>query len=408
MVPSCFKSATIIPVPKKPIITCFNDYRPVALTSIIMKCFERLVKDHISSSLPPTFDPYQFAYRPKRSTVDAISSALHLTLNHLEAKNTHARLLFLDFSSAFNTIIPQHLVSKLAPLGFNTPLRNWLLDFLTHRPQAVRVGNNFSNVITLSTGSPQGCVLSPLLFTLMTHDCRARSTTNHIVKFADNTTVVGLIQDNDELAYREEVSHLVDWCRTNNLVLNLDKTKEVIVDFRKHQPTHTPLLINSKEVEIVTSTKFLGAHVTNTLSWSNHTGALIKKAQQRMHFLRQMRRAHLPPPILTTFYRGTIESILTNSISVWAGACSAADWKSLQRVMRTAEKIIGSPLPPIQATAREHCLTKGQSISRDPSHPHHGLFSLLASGKRFRSLRTRTARFHSSFFPYVIRLLNSQ
>ena len=70
-------------------------------------------------------------------------------------------MLLLDFSSAFNTIIPQHLVSKPAPLGFSTPLCNWLIDFLTNRPQSVRVVNNFCNVISLSTGSPQGRVLSP-------------------------------------------------------------------------------------------------------------------------------------------------------------------------------------------------------------------------------------------------------
>nr|XP_049617694.1 uncharacterized protein LOC125992631 [Syngnathus scovelli]XP_049617695.1 uncharacterized protein LOC125992631 [Syngnathus scovelli] len=143
----------------------------------MMKCFERLLKDHIVSRLPPLFDPFQFADRQNRSTQDAISSVLHLSLAHLEEKNTHVRMLFLDFSSAFNTIIPQHLVGKLEHLGFNTPLRNWLLDFLTNRPQSVRVGQNTSDVITLSTGSPQGCVLSPLLFTL--NDTRLRPQVHH-------------------------------------------------------------------------------------------------------------------------------------------------------------------------------------------------------------------------------------
>ncbi|KAF7645173.1 hypothetical protein LDENG_00208910, partial [Lucifuga dentata] len=67
------------------------------------------------------------------------------------------------FSSAFNTIIPQQLVEKLSTLGFNTQLCNWILDFLTGRPQSVRIGKRTSSTITLSTGSPQGCVLSPLV-----------------------------------------------------------------------------------------------------------------------------------------------------------------------------------------------------------------------------------------------------
>jgi len=76
-VPTCCKQTTIVPIPKKPSITCLNDYRPVALTSIIMKGFERLVRTHICSNLPDTLDPLQFAYRPNTLTV-------HTALSHLE------------------------------------------------------------------------------------------------------------------------------------------------------------------------------------------------------------------------------------------------------------------------------------------------------------------------------------
>lgn len=188
--------------------------------------------------------------------------------------------------------------------------------------------SNTSDTIWLSTGSPQGCVLSPLLFKLMTHDCCARSATNHIIKYADDTTVVGLIQDNMELAYREEVKHQVDWCTGNNLDLNVDKTKEIFVDFRKNQPTHTPLSIGGTAVEIIQCTKFLGVHISSGLTWTKHTSSLVKKAHQRLHFLRRLRRVHLTPPILSTFYRGTVESILTSCISIWYEGCTASDRKA--------------------------------------------------------------------------------
>ncbi|KAK3523086.1 hypothetical protein QTP86_013134 [Hemibagrus guttatus] len=76
----------------------------------------------------------QFAYRPNRSMDDAITTTLHLSLTHLDNKDTYVRMLFIDFSSAFNTIIPQHLTEKLSLLGTNTSLCNWVLDFLTGRP----------------------------------------------------------------------------------------------------------------------------------------------------------------------------------------------------------------------------------------------------------------------------------
>ncbi|KAK1799569.1 hypothetical protein P4O66_000371 [Electrophorus voltai] len=205
VVPTCFKTTTIVPVPKKPTVSCLNDYRPIALTSIIMKCFERLVMRHIKTQLPPSLDPLQFAYRCNRSTDDAISTSLHLALTHLDKKGTYVRMLFIDFNSAFNTIVPQHLIGKLSLLGLNTSLCNWILDFLTGRPQSVRIGSSTSNTTTLSTGALQGSVLSPLLFTLLTHDCAAMHSSNHIIKFADDTTVVGLINKDHESAYREEV-----------------------------------------------------------------------------------------------------------------------------------------------------------------------------------------------------------
>ncbi|MCJ8730373.1 hypothetical protein PDJAM_G00183670 [Pangasius djambal] len=297
-----------------------------------MKCFERLIMRHIKTLLPPSLDPLQFAYRPNHSTDDAITTTLHLALAHLNKKDTYVRMLFIGFSSAFNTIIPQHLIGKLNLLGLNTSLRNWILFFLTGRPQSVRIMNS----TTLSTGAPQGCVLRPLLFTLLTHDCVATHSSNHFIKFADDTTVVGLNSKNDESAYREEVQRLTDWCRANNLSLNVDKTKEMV-----KQNDHSPLNTGSSSMEIIKSTKFLGVHLAEKLTCFLNTSSITKKAQQRLYFLRRLRKSHLPPPILTMFYRGTIVSILSSCIAAWFGICTVSGYhKTLQRIVRTAEKII--------------------------------------------------------------------
>ncbi len=127
MVPSCFKKSIIVPIPKKNKITCLNDWRPVALTPIFSKCFEKLVREYICSVLPASLDPLQFAYRSNRSTDDAIAFNLHTALSHLENKNTYVRMLFVDYSSAFNTIVPATLVAKLQTLGLNRSLwpRSW-------------------------------------------------------------------------------------------------------------------------------------------------------------------------------------------------------------------------------------------------------------------------------------------
>ena len=99
---------------------------------------------------------------------------------------------------------------------------------------------------------------------------------NTVIKFADNTTVVGLI--NDETAYREEVRKLSVWCQDNNLSLNVSKTKELIVDYRKRRAKQDPININGSVVERVKSFKFLVVHITNELSWSKHTKTVVKRA----------------------------------------------------------------------------------------------------------------------------------
>jgi hypothetical protein len=84
-------------------------------------------------------DPLQFAYSSNRSTEDAISIAIHTDVTHWDNRNTYVRMLFIDYSLAFNTIVPSMLNTKLRDLGVNTTFCNWILDFLMGRPQAVRI-----------------------------------------------------------------------------------------------------------------------------------------------------------------------------------------------------------------------------------------------------------------------------
>ena len=100
----------------------------------------------------------------------------------------YVRMLLIDYSSAFNTIVATKLITKLRTLGLNASLCNWILDFLTGRPQVVRVSNNTSASLILNTGASQGCVLSPLLYSLFTHDCVAKHDYNTIIKFADDSS----------------------------------------------------------------------------------------------------------------------------------------------------------------------------------------------------------------------------
>ncbi len=142
-------------------------------------------------------------------------------------------------------------------------------------------------------------------------------------------------------------------------------------------------------------------------SFSLRLSQLWHKEKKNSLFLRKLRRARAPASIMCTFYRGTIESILTSCITVWYGACNASCRKTLQRIVRAAEKIIGVSLPSLQ-DIYSTCLTrKALCIAGDPTHPTHSFFSLLPSGRRLRSLQARTSGLKDSFIHQAVRKLNS-
>ena len=154
-IPSIWKTAKVIPVPKKPNPSELNDYRPVALTSVPFKCLERLVLNELLCHVEPHLDSQQFAYRKDRSVENATLSYIQVISRHLDTNNAYVRSLFIDFSSTFNTIIPHILVQKLIDLGVSVHLCQFILDFLTDRRQYVYVNGQISSVIVINIGSPQ-------------------------------------------------------------------------------------------------------------------------------------------------------------------------------------------------------------------------------------------------------------
>ena len=129
IVPTYFKTSVIIPIHKKAKVSTTNDNRPLALTSVAMNVFEHIMLRYLKSSTAGLLDPHQFAYQTNGSADDAVALGLHYVMKHLEQPSTYARILFLDFSSAFNTIIPVKLFDKLVPLNVCPSICHWTLNF---------------------------------------------------------------------------------------------------------------------------------------------------------------------------------------------------------------------------------------------------------------------------------------
>ena len=406
-VPSLWKQSTVVPVAKVSKPKSLNDFRPVSLTSLVMKQFERLIKAELVCKTESLLDPYQFAYREGRGVQDATATLLNLVLKHLETNKRHARLLFIDFSSAFNTIQPHILVDKLL-VSFNLDpcLVGWILDFLTNRLQQVRVNGSMSSFMSLSTGSPQGCVLSALLFILYTDDCRSHHDNSFIIKYADDSVIVSLL-NNEETGHGQVTADFLSRCTDTFLELNISKTKELLVDFRRGPHPTQITVINGQPVEIVPSYKYLGTIIDSKLNFDENTAMLCKKGQQRLFCLRKLARFHVDRSLMKLFYTAYIHSVISFSLICWFGNLSITNKNSLGRIVKIASKITSIQLEGLELFYKRQVLKKALSIRQESIHPLNPEYQLLPSGSRLRIPRLKNNRYKFSFVPMSINAVNT-
>ncbi|KAI3374638.1 hypothetical protein L3Q82_021015 [Scortum barcoo] len=363
-VPQLWKTSCIVPVPKTPHPKELNSYRPVALTSHLMKTLERLVLAHLRPLVSSFMDPLQFAYQPDIGVDDAVIYLLHTSLTHLEKAGSTVRIMFFDFSSAFNTIQPRLLGDKLQLAGVDHHLTTWILDYLTHRPQFVRVQGFESDRLLCSTGAPQGTVLAPFLFTLYTADFSHNTPSCHLQKFSDDSAVVGLITDGDDREYRGTYSRLC------GLV-----------------PAEQP------PDQRWTTLMPLSRRATADCSCSG-----------------RLRSFGVQGPLLRTFYDSVVASAIFYGIVCWASSITDRDRRRMDRLVRRASSVLGCPLDSVEVVGNGRMMAKLSSLLNNTSHPLQDTLTALGSSFSERLLHPRCVkeRYRRSFLPAAVRLHNKQ
>ena len=320
---------------------------------------------------------------------------------HLDTANSYARVLFIDYSSAFNTIIPSLLIDKLKILSVHPTLIAIIQAFLTNRTQVVSVNGCQSSRSITNTGSPQGCVLSPLLFTLYTDGLRSQHENVHIIKYADDTAVVGLLKHGgDDSAYFSTISSLVSWCNAHNLLLNASKTKEMQVNFSRTKSIVTPVVIKDECIEQVSHFKYLGVHFNNSLKWNKHADSVNTKLRQRLYCFYHYCSFSPTPEQRMSYIKSLLLPLIMYNCELWFLAC---DRKSIAYAQRFFSKH-GINLDDI---VRQRTSLYQSAIIADLTHPLRDLYTVLPRTLKYRSLKCRTSRFLDSFVPCSIRLFNS-
>ena len=288
---------------------------------------EHIVSYHKLSDISPTFQI--ISGKNKVSVIITIS-------------RNSVRMMFFNFSSAFNTIQPHLLANKMLSMSVPSDMMLWIIDYLAFRSQFVVFQSLKSDTLYSNTGVPQGTVLAPLLLILYTSDCRSSNKTCSIVKFADDTMLIGLISYDDGSKYVNEINKFTTYCLTNFLDLCVKMTKEMIIDFRKSKALPDPIIINDHTVERVTTYECLGIMLNNDLSWSNNTDYIISRLNSLLYCLRKLKNFNVNISILKLFYQLVIKSVFTYCCVCWGGNITKRDINKITGIIKKSGSVIQS------------------------------------------------------------------
>ena len=220
IVPDEWKLANLLPIPKEPPCIEPNQLRPISLTNIIVRLFERAIyTTELSPVMEKVTHEHQFAYKKGHSSTMALIKAQHTWMEWLDGDASMVRVFSFDFSKAFDTVPHEILCNKLKELPISPYIINWIIDFLTSRYQRVVIDGIKTDYLPINRGVPQGTVLGPILFSIMINDIRPVQASNLIVKFADDINR-GIKVTDDSVTSHMETNNIKTWAETNRMKLN--------------------------------------------------------------------------------------------------------------------------------------------------------------------------------------------
>ena len=225
IIPKSCKCANIIPIHKGKSRAEAKNYRPVALTCILIKTFEKVVRKPIVSFLEEhlLFNAGQHGFRAAHSCLSQLLAHFDLITRHLEDGKA-VDVIYLDFAKAFDKLDIGITLKKLEAMGIGGHLGQWLQSFLSNRSQTVVVNGVKSSPKPVLSGVPQGSVIGPLIFLILIGDIDKEVATSFISSFADDTRIGHEISSEEDIkALQLDLQAVYQWATNNNMEFNSEK-----------------------------------------------------------------------------------------------------------------------------------------------------------------------------------------
>lgn len=333
VVPDYMKLAIVKPLYKSKSIFEIKNYRPISLLPVVSKILEKIVHNRLIKFLEKhkILCEGQYGFRKNRCTTDAI---LDLTGNIIDGFNKKMLTiaLFLDMSKAFDSIKHETLLKKMELYGIRGTALSWIRNYLCNRNIKVMFNESLSEKYTVNFGTPQGSVLGPLLYIILTNDMPNILKFSRAVMFADDTTIY-TTGSNVRFLYRklnEDLQRITQWFKDNSLSLNVEKTTYIIFSNANNNPNiNKNIYIDNKVIHKVAQTKFLGVYIDEHLKWDSHVQNLSLKLASGIYSLNMARRM-LSADAKRLIYFSHVFSHLTYAMSAWGPMMSKSNLRKLQ------------------------------------------------------------------------------
>ena len=333
-VPANWLTAIVTPVSKCSTPHDLSDFRPISVTPILSRLTERiLVRKWLIPALKAIDLSDQYAFKPTGSTNCALISCIDSVAQMLE-ENNYVRCLMVDFAKAFDTVDHAIVIAKLNKLPVPSPVKNWMISFLTGRTQFTRVSGRYSTIAEINRSIVQGSGIGPYLYILMEEDLRTLSTINVIFKFADDTNV--LVPEHSDVSLTAEFANIQDWARINKMTINLSKTKEIV--FRRPHPSKFTVPLIDDNIEQVTDAKLLGVILSDNLSFEKHLNAVLATCSQRFYLLKLLRDGGMPLSCLHVVFCSLVLNRIIYCLSAWGGLITIDQANRINAVLKRAKR----------------------------------------------------------------------
>ena len=350
IVPNFYKRGYISPLFKKGSRCEAGNYRPVTLTSHVVKVYERVVRKHMVNYLEDNslLTDKQHGFRSSRSCLTQM-------LDHFDdiyegfTRGEDTDSIYLDYAKAFDKVDLSLLILKLKRYGFQEKLINWVRSFLSDREQVVVLNGIHSDIAKVLSGVPQGSVLGPLLFILFINDLDQIVVSSTVSFFADDTRVSKQIGGYEDcLLLQEDLYRILEWSRNNNMKLHEQKFELLNhLHSSKNSWSELPFYSTTLQYKVssedvlypVDEVRDLGVLVTDDLTWSRHIGNMVSKAKSTLSWMFSVFKTR-DRTIMTTLYKSLVRSLLEYCCPLW-NPSRVVDIQLIEGVQRTFTSRVG-------------------------------------------------------------------